>query len=251
MNFDDKLQNYIKDTEKNRINFLNEAYLKLPKEIQDKINDDDITNIAKGKKVEKTQELEELQKEQEKLFKEKEDELVGDLSKELKIGFEDSKNMFSEIKRYAVAGVMAGVPGLMIMLIYDLLQERQIKNEFTEKVEKAIKSENFTDINQSFKSIQNKVGKVVSVEKLGDLLKSSDIYLKIRKNQDLRKEVSSNFGKLIDKSVSTVSKIKQNEETNTKTTVSEKITKTSETTEDTEDEEEKGGLELIDTMFIK
>lgn len=251
MNFDDKLQNYIKDTEKNRINFLNEAYLKLPKEIQDKINDDDITNIAKGKKVEKTQELEELQKEQEKLFKEKEDELVGDLSKELKIGFEDSKNMFSEIKRYAVAGVMAGVPGLMIMLIYDLLQERQIKNEFTEKVEKAIKSENFTDINQSFKSIQNKVGKVVSVEKLGNLLKSSDIYLKIRENQDLRKEVSSNFGKLIDKSVSTVSKIKQNKETNTKTTVSEKITKTSETTEDTEDEEEKGGLELIDTMFIK
>ena len=51
MNFDDKLQTYIKDTEKNRINFLKEAYSKLPKEIQDKINDDDITNIAKVKKI--------------------------------------------------------------------------------------------------------------------------------------------------------------------------------------------------------
>ena len=74
MSFDDKLQTYIQDTEKSRINFLKEAYLKLPKEIQDKINDDDITSIAKGKKIEKTPELQELQKEQEKLFKEKEEE---------------------------------------------------------------------------------------------------------------------------------------------------------------------------------
>lgn len=136
----------------------------------------------------------------------------------------------------------------MIMLIYDLLQERHIKNEFTDRVEKAIKNENFTDINQSFKNVQSKVGKVVSVEKLEDLLKSSDTYLKIRENKDLRKEVSSNFGKLLDKSVSTVSKIKQKEEENKKTTVLEKTTKSSETEED---EEEEGGLELIDTMFIK
>lgn len=248
MNFDDKLQTYIKDTEKNRINFLKEAYSKLPKEIQDKINDDDITNIAKGKKIEKTPELEELHKEQEKLFEEKENELVGDLSKELKIGFEDSKTIFGEIKRYAVAGVMAGLPGLMIMLVYDLLQEKNIKNEFTDRVEKAIKDENFTDINQSFKNIQNKVGKVVSVEKLEDLLKSSNTYLKIRENKDLKKEVSSNFGKLLDKSVSTVSKIKQKEEANTKTTVLEETTKS---TEAEEDDEEEGGIELIDTMFIK
>lgn len=248
MNFDDKLQTYIKDTEKNRINFLKEAYSKLPKEIQDKINDDDITNIAKGKKIEKTPELEELHKEQEKLFNEKEKELVGDLSKELKIGFEDSKSIFAELKRYAVCGGVAGIPGIMIMLIYDLLQERHIKNEFTDRVEKAIKNENFTDINQSFKNVQSKVGKVVSVEKLEDLLKSSDTYLKIRENKDLRKEVSSNFGKLLDKSVSTVSKIKQKEEENKKTTVLEKTTKSSETEED---EEEEGGLELIDTMFIK
>lgn len=248
MNFDDKLQTYIKDTEKNRINFLKEAYLKLPKEIQEKINDDEIVDIAKGKKIEKTPELVELQKEQEKLFKEKEDGLVGDLSKELKIGFEDSKSMFAELKRYAVCSSIAGIPGLMIMLVYDLLQERNIKNEFTDRVEKAIKSENFTDINQSFKNIQNKVGKVVSIEKLEDLLKSSDTYLKIRENKDLRKEVSLNFEKLLDKSVSTVSKIKQKEEANTKTTVLEETTKSSETEED---EEEEGGLELIDTMFIK
>ncbi len=248
MNFDDKLQNYIKDTEKNRINFLNEAYLKLPKEIQEKINDDEIVNIAKGKKIEKTPELVELQKEQEKLFKEKEDGLVGDLSKELKIGFEDSKSILTELKRYAVCGSIAGIPGLMIMLVYDLLQEKNIKNEFTDRVEKAIKSENFTDINQSFKNIQNKVGKVVSIEKLEDLLKSSDTYLKIRENKDLRKEVSLNFSKLLDKSVSTVSKIKQKEEANTKTTVLKETTKSSETEED---EEEEGGLELIDTMFIK
>lgn len=248
MNFDDKLQNYIKDTEKNRINFLNEAYLKLPKEIQEKINDDEIVNIAKGKKIEKTPELVELQKEQEKLFKEKEDGLVGDLSKELKIGFEDSKSILTELKRYAVCGSIAGIPGLMIMLVYDLLQEKNIKNEFTDRVEKAIKSENFTDINQSFKNIQNKVGKVVSIEKLEDLLKSSDTYLKIRENKDLRKEVSLNFSKLLDKSVSTVSKIKQKEEENKKTTVLKETTKSSETEED---EEEEGGLELIDTMFIK
>lgn len=248
MNFDDKLQNYIKDTEKNRINFLNEAYLKLPKEIQEKINDDEIVNIAKGKKIEKTPELVELQKEQEKLFKEKEDGLVGDLSKELKIGFEDSKSILTELKRYAVCCSIAGIPGLMIMLVYDLLQEKNIKNEFTDRVEKAIKSENFTDINQSFKNIQNKVGKVVSIEKLEDLLKSSDTYLKIRENKDLRKEVSLNFSKLLDKSVSTVSKIKQKEEANTKTTVLKETTKSSETEED---EEEEGGLELIDTMFIK
>lgn len=248
MSFDDKLQTYIQDTEKSRINFLKEAYLKLPKEIQDKINDDDITSIAKGKKIEKTPELQELQKEYEKLFKEKEDELVGDLSKELKIGFEDSKSMFSEIKRYAVAGFMSGVPGLMIMLVYDLLQERHIKNDFTEKVERAIKSENFNDINQSFKNVQNKVGKVVSIEKLEDLLKSSDTYLKIRENKDLSKEVSLNFNKLLDKSVSTVSKIKQKEEENKTTTVLEESTKSSETKED---EEEEGGIELIDTMFIK
>lgn len=247
MNFDDKLQTYIQDTEKNRINFLKEAYLKLPKEVQDKINDEDITNIAKGKKIEKTPELQELQIEQEKLFKEKEDELVGDLSKELKIGFEDSKSMLTELKRYAVCGGIAGIPGLMIMLVYDLLQERHIKNDFTDRVEKAIKSENFTDINQSFKNIQNKVGKVVSVEKLEDLLKSSDTYLKIRENKDLRKEVNSNFNKLLDKSVSTVSKIKKEEE-NKKTTVLEETTKSSETEDE---EEEEGGLELIDTMFIK
>ena len=136
----------------------------------------------------------------------------------------------------------------MIMLVYDLLQEKNIKNEFTDRVEKAIKSENFTDINQSFKNIQNKVGKVVSIEKLEDLLKSSDTYLKIRENKDLRKEVSLNFSKLLDKSVSTVSKIKQKEEANTKTTVLKETTKSSETEED---EEEEGGLELIDTMFIK
>lgn len=247
MNFDDKLQTYIKDTEKNRINFLKEAYSRLPKEIQDKINDEEIKNVAQGKKIESTPELKELQKEQEKLFKEKENELVGDLSKELKIGFEDSKSMFSEIKRYAVAGFMSGVPGLMIMLVYDLLQERNIKNDFTEKVEKAIKSENFNDINKSLKNIQNKVGKVVSVEKLGDLLKSSDTYLKIRENQNLSKEVNSNFNKLLDKSVSTISKIKQKEEENTKTTVLEETTKSSET----EEEEDEGGIELIDTMFIK
>lgn len=248
MNFDDKLNTYIKDTEKNRINFLKEAYSKLPKEVQDKINDEDIINIAKGKKIEKTPEIDKLQKEQEKLFEEKENELVGDLSKELKIGFEDSKTIFGEIKRYAVAGVMAGLPGLMIMLVYDLLQEKNIKNEFTDRVEKAIKDENFTDINQSFKNIQNKVGKVVSVEKLEDLLKSSNTYLKIRENKDLKKEVSSNFGKLLDKSVSTVSKIKQKEEANTKTTVLEETTKS---TEAEEDDEEEGGIELIDTMFIK
>lgn len=247
MNFDKKLQTYIQDTEKNRINFLKEAYLKLPTEIQEKINDEDITNIAKGKKIEKTPELQELQKEQEKLFKEKENELVGNLSKELKIGFEDSKSIFAELKRYAVCGGVAGIPGLMIMLVYDLLQERHIKNEFTDRVEKAIKDENFTDINQSFKNVQNKVGKVVSVEKLEDLLKSSDTYLKIRENKDLRKEVSSNFGKLLDKSVSTVSKIKQKEEENKKTTVLEETTKSS----NTEEDEEEGGLELIDTMFIK
>ena len=248
MNFDDKLQNYIKDTEKNRINFLNEAYLKLPKEIQEKINDDEIVNIAKGKKIEKTPELVELQKEQEKLFKEKEDGLVGDLSKELKIGFEDSKSILTELKRYAVCGSIAGIPGLMIMLVYDLLQERHIKNEFTDRVEKAIKDENFKDVNQSFKNMQNKVGKVVSIDKLEDLLKSSDTYVKIRENKDLRKEVSSSFGRLLDKGVSSVSKIKQKEEENKKTTVLEETTKSSESEED---EEEEGGIELIDTMFIK
>lgn len=248
MNFDDKLQIFIKDTEKDRLKFLKNAYLNLPKEIQEKIKDEDIENLAKGKKIEKTPEINELNKEQEKIFKEKENELTEELSKELKIGFEDSKNIISEIKRYAIAGGLAGVPGLMIMLIYDLLQERQIKNEFTNKVENAIKSENFIDINQGLKNIQNKVGKVVSVEKLEDLLKSSDTYLKIRENKELRKQVSANFERLIDRSVTKVSNIKQNEESNKKTIVLEEKSENSETEED---EEEEGGLELIDTMFIK
>ena len=64
----------------------------------------------------------------------------------------------------------------------------------------------------------------------------------------MSKEVSLNFNKLLDKSVSTVSKIKQKEEENKTTTVLEESTKSSETKED---EEEEGGIELIDTMFIK
>ena len=150
-----RLNELIKNTEVNRIKALEEARSKLNKDLQSKITDEDIKNIANGK-VEDREEIKELLNKQLELQEKREEELTKELSKELKISFEDSKKIFPELKRYMTMALSTGVTGVLILMLYDLIQERGIKNEFTNNVKNAIKEGNFSNINNVLKDVQGK-----------------------------------------------------------------------------------------------
>lgn len=246
-----RLNELIKNTEVNRIKALEEARSKLNKDLQSKITDEDIKNIANGK-VEDREEIKELLNKQLELQEKREEELTKELSKELKISFEDSKKIFPELKRYMTMALSTGVTGVLILMLYDLIQERGIKNEFTNNVKNAIKEGNFSNINNVLKDVQGKMGKVMAIDKLQDSIKGSNIFIELKNNKELQKEYENFYNKGINKSLKTLSNIKEEIVGNKKTTIKEETTnsKTVESESKCEDEEDEG-LEIADTLFMQ
>lgn len=246
-----RLNELIKNTEVNRIKALEEARSKLNKDLQSKITDEDIKNIANGK-VEDREEIKELLNKQLELQEKREEELTKELSKELKISFEDSKKIFPELKRYMTMALSTGVTGVLILMLYDLIQERGIKNEFTNNVKNAIKEGNFSNINNVLKDVQGKMGKVMAIDKLQDSIKGSNIFIELKNNKELQKEYENFYNKGINKSLKTLSNIKEEIVGNKKTTIKEETTnsKTVESESKGEDEEDEG-LEIADTLFMQ
>lgn len=246
-----RLNELIKNTEVNRIKALEEARSKLNKDLQSKITDEDIKNIANGK-VEDRKEIKELLNMQQKLQEKREDELTKELSNELKISFEDSKKIFPELKRYTTMALSTGVTGVLILMLYDLIQERGIKNEFTNKVENAIKEGNFTDINKAIQELQGKVGKIMAIDKLKDSIKESNTFIELKNNKEIQKDLNNFYDKRINRTLKTISNIKEEVVGNKKTTIKEETTnsKTVESESKDEDEEDEG-LEIADALFMQ
>lgn len=126
----------------------------------------------------KIKELEERKKQAE----EEEKALIENFSEEIGQSVKDTEKIWGYLKRYALIGMVTGVPGIALTCLYDKWKENAMAKELKELNQKVIASQNEPELHkelaEKYQKYERQFCKVHHIDELQKISESQDIFLK-------------------------------------------------------------------------
>lgn len=162
---------------------LNELDLENNPEIYNQEEKKDLDN-KKNEYQKKLAELEKRQKEAE----EEEQELFEEFSTEIGQNVKDTEKIWGYLKRYALIGMVTGVPGIALTCLYDKWKENAMAKELKELNQKVIASQNEPELHkelaEKYQKYEREFCKVHHIDELQKNIKKSNYISQIKNNKE-------------------------------------------------------------------
>ena len=141
-------------------------------ELIEKVQIDNKNQTESQKKI---KELEARKKQAE----EEEKNLIENFSQEIGQSVKDTEKIWGYLKRYALIGMVTGVPGIALTCLYDKWKENAMAKELKELNQKVIASQNYTENYQkNIKNMKNSFVKYTILMSFKEILENQVIFLK-------------------------------------------------------------------------
>lgn len=132
----------------------------------------------------KIKELEERKKQAE----EEEKTLIENFSEEIGQSIKDTEKIWGYLKRYALIGMVTGVPGIALTCLYDKWKENSMVKELKELNQKVVASQNEPELHKElakkYQKYEREFCKVHHIDKIQENIKKSNSFLEIKKNKE-------------------------------------------------------------------
>lgn len=132
----------------------------------------------------KIKELEERKKQAE----EEEKSLIENFSEEIGQSIKDTEKIWGYLKRYALIGMVTGVPGIALTCLYDKWKENSMVKELKELNQKVVASQNEPELHkelaEKYQKYEREFCKVHHIDKIQENIKKSNSFLEIKKNKE-------------------------------------------------------------------
>lgn len=160
---------------------LNEMDLEDNPELIEKENKEPQKQTENQKKI---KELEERRKEAEK----EEKILIENFSQEIGQSVKDTEKIWGYLKRYALIGMVTGVPGIALTCLYDKWKENTMAKELKELNQKVIASQNEPELHkelaEKYQKYERQFCKVHHIDELQKNIRKSGYISQIKKSKE-------------------------------------------------------------------
>lgn len=160
---------------------LNEMDLENNPEIFER-NQSEVKNQTESQK--KLKELEERRKQAE----EEEKTLIENFSQEIGQSIKDTEKIWGYLKRYALIGMVTGVPGIALTCLYDKWKENAMAKELKELNKKVIASQNEPELHkelaEKYQKYEKEFCKVHHIDELQKNIKKSGYISQIKNSKE-------------------------------------------------------------------
>ena len=160
---------------------LNEMDLEDNPELIEKENKEPQKQTENQKKI---KELEERRKEAE----EEEKILIENFSQEIGQSVKDTEKIWGYLKRYALIGMVTGVPGIALTCLYDKWKENTMAKELKELNQKVIASQNEPELHkelaEKYQKYERQFCKVHHIDELQKNIRKSGYISQIKKSKE-------------------------------------------------------------------
>ena len=185
MNLEDKENLKLTDEEyeksKEVLSRLNEMDLEDNPELIEKENKEPQKQTENQKKI---KELEERRKEAE----EEEKILIENFSQEIGQSVKDTEKIWGYLKRYALIGMVTGVPGIALTCLYDKWKENTMAKELKELNQKVIASQNEPELHkelaEKYQKYERQFCKVHHIDELQKNIRKSGYISQIKTSKE-------------------------------------------------------------------
>ena len=158
---------------KNRLEEIQEENEKIKKEKEQKY-------FEEQKNIEdKTKENEKLRKK----LKEEEEKIQTSFSNKVGTDIAHSKKLIGFIKRYVLIGMVTGVPGIALTYLWDKWQENKMVKDLYEKNIQSVTNPNNRDLAKEYEILRRKFYKAYDIDKIEKLLMASEEIEKLKNDK--------------------------------------------------------------------
>lgn len=169
------------ETSKEVLTRLNEMDLEQNPELYE-INREKEKNQTENQK--KIKELEERKKQAE----EEEKTLIESFSQEIGQSIKDTEKIWGYLKRYALIGMVTGVPGIALTCLYDKWKENSMAKELKELNQKMVASQNEPELHnelaEKYQKYEREFCKVHHIDELQKNIKKSNYISQIKSSKE-------------------------------------------------------------------
>lgn len=160
---------------------LNEMDLEANPELYENRIDEVKSSTENQKKI---KELEERKKQAE----EEEKSLIEDFAQEIGQNVKDTEKVWGYLKRYALIGMVTGVPGIALTCLYDKWKENAMAKELKELNQKVIASQNEPELHkelaEKYQKYEREFCKVHHIDELQKNIKKSNYVSQIKNSKE-------------------------------------------------------------------
>ncbi len=158
---------------KNRLEEIQEENEKIKKEKEQKY-------FEEQKNIEdKTKENEKLRKK----LKEEEEKIQTSFSNKVGTDIAHSKKLIGFIKRYVLIGMVTGVPGIALTYLWDKWQENKMVKDLYEKNIQSVTNPNNRELAKEYEILRRKFYKAYDIDKIEKLLMASEEIEKLKNDK--------------------------------------------------------------------
>lgn len=180
---------------KEKLNLTDKEY-EDSKEVLSRLNEMDLENnpeLYENKQVDvknqtenqkKIKELEERKKQAEA----EEKSLIENFSEEIGQSVKDTEKIWGYLKRYALIGMVTGVPGIALTCLYDKWKENEMAKELKELNQKVVASQNEPELHrelaEKYQKYEREFCKVHHIDELQKNIKKSNYISQIKNSKE-------------------------------------------------------------------
>lgn len=144
-------------------------------------------NIVPQKQTESQKKIKELE-ERKKQAEEEEKVLIENFSQEIGENIKDTEKIWGYLKRYALIGMVTGVPGIALTCLYDKWRENAMAKELKELNQKVIASQNepelHKELEEKYQKYERQFCKVHHIGELQKNIRKSGYISQIKTNKE-------------------------------------------------------------------
>ena len=157
-----------------------EAYERISDEFKAKISEEELEDIIqkdiKNLKIDTSrEELKKLADERQKLIEEKGQKILKQISENLGGDMGEAQKTWKAMKRAFLIGMFFGIPGAILMITKDLIDQQKLKNNILEKIDLYSKTQDSKYLQQIKDDIYKTAGSIVDVKNVTNYLVETEI----------------------------------------------------------------------------
>lgn len=180
---------------KEKLNLTDKEY-ELSKEVLTRLNEMDLeqnpelyeTNREKEKNQTENQKKIKKLEERKKQAEEEEKTLIESFSQEIGQSIKDTEKIWGYLKRYALIGMVTGVPGIALTCLYDKWKENLMAKELKELNQKIVASQNEPELHkelaEKYQKYEREFCKVHHIDELQKNIKKSNYISQIKSSKE-------------------------------------------------------------------
>lgn len=164
------------------------AVLSRINELELEANPELYKNMKKIKEPTESQKIIKELEEKRKKAEEEEKALIESFSEEIGQNIKDTEKVWGYLKRYALIGMVTGIPGIALTGLYDKWKENIMAKELKELNQKVVASQNEPEIHkelaEKYQKYERQFYKVHHIEQLQNIIKKSSYISQIKSSKE-------------------------------------------------------------------